>query len=164
MEKKAPIKGPQIARILFEIGMTQKGCGRVYNKLMAFDTGILIEVKNKWENALNEEVSYTIIENSFKEISNIKTGSYQKYFQFKLLHSRIITNEKLFNMNLSCTKMCKTCLMEVDTLKHSFLECLATVRLWKNVEDSSKTVISRSLKITDIEKIFGHLQKDKTIN
>ena len=27
-----------------------------------------------------------------------------------------------------------------------------------------KTVISRSLKITDIEKIFGHLQKDKTIN
>ena len=80
MEKKAPNQGPQIPRILFEIVVTEKGCGSVYNKLMGFDTGILIEVKNKWENALNEEVSYTIIENAFIEISNIKTGSYQKYF------------------------------------------------------------------------------------
>ena len=163
-EKVAPIQGPQIPRVLFKIGMTQTGCGRVYNKLMDFDTGILIEVKNKWENTLNEEIPYKTIENAFKEISKIKTGSYQKYFQFKLLHNRIITNETLFIMNLSETKMCKTCLNEVDTLEHSFIECHATVMLWKKVENWANTVISRSLKITDTEKIFGHLQKDKTIN
>ena len=51
MEKQATIQGPRIPRLLYEIGMTQKGCGRVYNKLMNYGTGILIEVKNKWENA-----------------------------------------------------------------------------------------------------------------
>ena len=160
-EKVAPIHGPQIPRVLFEIGMTQTGCGRVYNKLMDFDTGILTEVKNKWENTLNEEIPYKTIENAFKEISKIKTGSYQKYFQFKLLHSRIITNEKLFIMNLSDSKMCKTCLNKVDTLRQAFIDCHATVMLWENVEDWAKTVISNSFKITDTEKIFGISKRQK---
>ena len=107
MEKIAPIQGPQLPRLLFEIGMMQKGCGRIYNKLMNYNTGILIDVKNKWEMALNEEIPYDTIEHAFKGISKIESGAYQKYFQFKLLHSRIITNEKLHNMGISDTKMCK---------------------------------------------------------
>ena len=61
IENKKPLQGPQIPRLLFEIGTIQKGCGRVYNKLMNYNTGILIVVKNKWENALNEEVHYNTI-------------------------------------------------------------------------------------------------------
>ena len=90
--KIAPMQVPQIPRILFEIGFTQKGCNRIYNKLMNYSTGILSEVKDKWENALNENIPCNTIENAFKEISNIRSGSYQRYFQFKLLHSRTITN------------------------------------------------------------------------
>ena len=164
IEKKTPLQGPQIPRLSFEIGMIQKGCGRVYNKLMNNNTVILIEVKNKWENALNEEVPYNTIEHAFKEISNKESGTYQKYFQFKLLHSRIITNEKLYNMNISSTKMCKTCPTEIGTLRHMFLECHTTTSLWKQVENWAKTVTSSSLKLTDFDKNFGHQQRDKTIN
>ena len=136
----------------------------MYNKLMNYNTGILIEVKNKWENALNEEIPYNIIEYAFKEISNIDSGTYTKYFQFKLLHSRIITNEKLYTMNISSTNMCKTCLTEIDTLRHMFLECHNTIILWNQVENWAKTVTSNSLKLTDFDKNFGHQQRDKTIN
>ena len=76
MEKKMPLQGPQIPRLLFEIGTIQKGCDRVYNKLMNYNTGILIEVKNKWENALNEEIPYNTIEYAFKEMSNIVSRTY----------------------------------------------------------------------------------------
>ena len=74
------MQGPQIPRILFEIGFAQKGCSRIYNNLMSYSTGILSEVKDKWENALNEYIPYNTIENVFKEISNIRLGSYQNYF------------------------------------------------------------------------------------
>ena len=144
--------------------MTQKGCGRIYNKLMSYNTGILIEVKNKWENALNEEIHYDTIEVAFKEISNIESGTYQKYFQFKLLHSRIITNEKLYNMGISTTKICKNCPTEIDTLRHMFLECHSSISLWRQVEQWVKSVTSNSLKLTDFDKNFGHQQKDRIIN
>ena len=62
------------------------------------------------------------------------------------------------------TKMCKTCLTEIDTLRHMFLECHTTINLWKQVEFWVKTVTSNSLKLTDFDKIFGFQQRDKTIN
>ena len=131
---------------------------------MNYNTSILIDVKNKWEMALNEEIPYDTIEHAFKGISKLESGAYQKYFQFKLLHSRIITNEKLHNMGISDTKMCKNCLTEIDTLRHMFLECHATIDLWKQVEFWVKVVTSKTLKLTDFDKTFGFQQRDTTID
>ena len=164
MGKIAPTQGPQLPGLIFEICMMQKGCGRIYNKLMNSNTGILMDVKTKWEMALNEEIPYDTVQHASKKISKIESGAYQKYFQFKLLHNRIITNEKLHNMGISDTKMCKTCLTEIDTLRNMFLECHTTINLWKQVEFWVKTVTSNSLKLTDFDKIFDFQQKDKTIN
>ena len=80
---------------------------------MAFCPNIL---KEKWETILNEELSYDIIENAFKELTNIKVGAYYKYFQLKLLHNRTITNDKLYNMNNSDIRICETCHTEVVML------------------------------------------------
>ena len=33
-------------------------------------------------------------------------SAYVKYIQFELLHNHSITNEKLYNMNISETKIC----------------------------------------------------------
>ena len=55
----------------------------------------------------------------------MNTGAYQ-YFQY-LLHNRTITNENLYTMKISNTKICKSCQKETDTLKHAFLEFHTTV-------------------------------------
>ena len=47
--------GPYLPRILFDVGLANKGCNRTYNKLMVYNSNIIIEVKNKWERVLNEE-------------------------------------------------------------------------------------------------------------
>ena len=63
--------------------------------MMTYSTNILRDVKDKWEMTLNEDLLHNIIEDAFKEVTNMNTGAYQKYFQFKLLHNSTITNKKL---------------------------------------------------------------------
>ena len=47
-------------------------------------------------------------------------------------------------MKLSESKISKKCNAEIDTLKHAFLECSTTVKLWKQIEEWAKAIISRN--------------------
>ena len=74
--------------------MAEKGCSRIYNKIMAYDGSLLKEIKEKWERMLNNNLTYDLIETAFKKLTKWKIGPYQKYFQFKFIHNRTITREK----------------------------------------------------------------------
>ena len=58
--------GPCLSRILFEIGLNVKGCNQIYNKIMVYDSNIILEVKDKWEQILNTEIPHDIVENGLK--------------------------------------------------------------------------------------------------
>ena len=161
---KSKITGPFLPRILFEVGIATKGCNIIYNKLMVYNSNILIEVKNKWERVLNEEISYNSIENSFIAIPKMIEGPYQKYFQFRLLHSRIVTNKKLHVMKISDTNLCPICYETEETIKHAFLECQFVIILWNQIECWCKNITDRMIKINEIEKIFGSNPPDKIID
>ena len=164
IEKQSPIYGPYIPRIIFEMGIAEKGCGRIYNKLMNYNVNLLKDIKEKWENTLKNDLVYDIIEKAFKDITHMKTGPYQKYFQYKLLHNRTITNEKLYKMNISDTNMCKNCHTEIDTIKHAFLDCHTTRSICTEVEKWTKSKISPHIKLTDIDKIFGYQSNKEIVN
>ena len=94
--------GSYLQRILhvYEIGLSQKGCNRIYNKLMMYDSNIIKEnVKEKWESVLNEDISYGTIENTFKVLPKWEEGAHVKYFQFKRLHNRTITNKNMRSLS-----------------------------------------------------------------
>ena len=156
--------GPYIPRILFEIGMGEKGCSKIYNKLMSYNGNLLKEIQEKWECTLNDHLTYEIVEHAFKKLTKMKTGPYQKYFQFKFLHNRTITREKLFRMEISDSNICKNCEQEIDTLQHAFLDCNATKELWSQVEQWLKLVFSPHIKLTDIDKIFGYQMENEFID
>ena len=90
-----PIIGPHLPRQLYEIGLAQTGCSGTYRRLMSFDYKIIQNVKQKWEEVLNDEITYLTVEKAFRDISKMKESAYYKYLQFKLLHSRTITNALL---------------------------------------------------------------------
>ena len=73
--------------MLFEIGMTHNGCNRTYDKLMAYDLHIIKQVKYIWEQVLNEDIPYDIVEKGFTAIPKLEEGAYHMYVQFKVLHS-----------------------------------------------------------------------------
>ena len=114
--------GPHLPRILFETGITQKGCSGTYKKLMDWDYNIIQDVKQKWEEVLNEDIPYLIVENAFKYVTKIKESAYYKYLQFKMLHSRTIINEKLYIMKISESNICEMCMIEVETIKHAYID------------------------------------------
>ena len=60
--------------------------------------------------------------------------------------------------------MCKNCKIEIDTLKHAFLECHTTVSIWAQVEKWTKSKISPSIKFTDIDKIFGYKSNNEIVD
>ena len=99
--------GPRLPGILFYIGLTSKGCNKIYNRLMKYDGNIIKEVKDKWEERLNVDIRYETVEQAFMELPKCKESVYQKYLQFKLLHHRTAINEKLYTMKLSETNLCQ---------------------------------------------------------
>ena len=156
--------GPYIPRILFEVGMAEKGCSRIYNKVMAYNGNLLKEIKGKWEYTLNDNLTYETIENAFKKLTKMKTGPYQKYFQLEFIHNRTITREKLYRMEISDSNICKNFDLEVDTLQHAFLDCHSTKQLWSQVETWLKSIFSPHIKLTDIGKIFGYQMENEFID
>ena len=87
IEKNTPIIGPHLLRISFEVGITQKGCCAIYKKLMSCDYKIIQNVKQKWEEVLNDDITYSTLETAFKDISKMKESAYYKYLHFKMLHT-----------------------------------------------------------------------------
>ena len=156
--------GPHLPRVLFEIGIVGKGCNRSYNKLMDYNQNILIQVKNKWEETLNEEIKFDTVEKSFNQIPKFEEGAYFKYFQFKLLHNRTVTNVKLHKMKLADNTICKICQSEPETIKHTFLDCPMVVTLWKHIERWLQNNVEAGIKLDDIDKIFGRSVSEIIIN
>ena len=79
---------------------------------------------------LNDNLTYDLIETAFKKLTKMKIGPYQKYFQFKFIHNRTITREKLFRMDIEDSNICKNCNSDLDTVQHAFLDCHSTKELW----------------------------------
>ena len=156
--------GPCLPRILFEIGLTQKGCNRTYNKLQNYNHFIINEVKQKWETTLNKDIGYNIIENSFNAITTFKEGAYCKHFQFKLLHSRTAINDKLFRMNLIDSNICKMCQTEVETIMHTFIDCVHVTDLWKQIEKWLRNILNEKVKLDDIDIIFVKNKGKEIVN
>ena len=94
----------------------------------------------------------------------MKESVYYKYLQFKLLHNRAITNEKLQIMKISDSNICKVCMAEIETIKHVFIECIHVREIWSQIEKWIKVNICRQCKISDIDKIFGQSSKGDIIN
>ena len=128
---------------------------------------IVQNVKQKLEEILDDDITYSTVENAFKDISKMKESAYHKYLQFKMLHSRTITNEKLYIMKISDSNICKMCMTEIETINHAFIDCTKVKQLWSQVEKQIRDKVFRLCKISDTDKNFGQRAKeeisDKTI-
>ena len=147
--------GPYLPFLLFIMEHNQKGCAKTYNLLMDFNHDVITESKNKWEKVLLEEIPYEKMEKSFLCLQKMKEGPFVKYFQFKLLHKRSVTNKTLLYMGINNSSACPYCEEQVETTEHAFIQCKAAKLIWQEVETWLKRNIDNKIKIPDIDKIFG---------
>ena len=124
-----PKIGPSLPVLLSAITLRGKGCSMIYKKLDIASHSVLLNVQDRWELILNEDVSILEISRSFINIQKIPKCSYNKYVQFKIMHDRLNTRQLLYKMNIFENNFCLYCLNknEIDTTLHALIECPSTV-------------------------------------
>ena len=147
--------GPYLPIVLFEIGHNTKGCAKTYNLLMNFNDNIVQDTQRKWEEILNDDIPYNIVKRAFHNLHRMKEGPFTKYLQFKVLHNRIFTNKKLYDIGLIDNSACPYCNEPEETMEHALIYCNMVVEFWNDLERWLRRHIDNSIIISNIEKIMG---------
>ena len=77
------------------------------------------------------------------------------YFQFKLLHYILVTNEDLYKWGIIDSDLCIWCEEEIETLTHIVLECEVIKRFWRDLKQWIFQKINVLIHVSNIEIIFG---------
>ena len=117
--------GPEVPLILSKIGFMSSGCSNTYKILLESDNFLLETIQNKWSATLNEVICLFRVERVFENLRKVPVNQYTKYILFKLLHARIVTNQKLIDMELKDDPSCPYCNTNFETLVHAFINCAA---------------------------------------
>lgn len=113
-----------------------KVCKQIYNNIFKNVTSTpvhlgLVVKWNKYFPRLDEDG----LLQAFVRIYTMTSCCQLQFFQFKILHRILVTNEKLYMWNMVESDICVFCDEEIETLCHIFFECEVTKIFWKKVSD-----------------------------
>ena len=91
------------------------------------------------------------------------SDSQTRIFQFKILHNILFLNDRLYNLNLSDTKLCSLCKEVNETPTHLFSECTLTLALWKSLQTKLKDFLVLD-NISPQSAILGFTDQHSDIN
>ena len=64
----------------------------------------------------------------------VTINSFQRNFQYKILHNILYLNKMLFTFGKTKTPLCSFCHSYDETIKHIFLECMRVKQLWNHLK------------------------------
>ena len=80
----------------------------------------------------------------------MKEGPFTKYLQFKVLHNRIFTNKKLYDIGLIDNSACPYCNEPEETMEHALIYCNTVVEFWNDLGRWLRRHIDNSITISNI--------------
>ena len=128
------------------------------------DDSIINLLENKWSDKAKLEIESISISRSFVKHHTVYKDTYLNYIQFRTLHHRFYTNDKLFVMGIKQSKMCGMCNVVEDSIEHMFLHCIHSVKLWSDVRDWIIQLGMIDYNLSDIRKITGDMENALAIN
>ena len=117
------------------LSIDKKGVSNLYKILHQKGNHILQDISVKWENKTNLMLNPMDISRSFKLHNIWFKDCYLKYTQFRTLHRRFFTNDKLCKMGIKKSDICTFCKNDVDSVEHMLFICPVIVDLWKEVNN-----------------------------
>ena len=96
---------------------------------------IIGEIHHKWEEKTALYLENIDITKSFVYHNSIFTDFYLKNTQFRTLHRRFYTNDKLFKMGIKKSDRCIFCLEESDSVEHMLLRCEKIKNFWRGIQN-----------------------------
>ena len=115
--------------------MDNKGVSNLYRTLNKKGNQIIGEIHQKWEEKTTLNLVNIDSTRSFVYHNSIFTDCYLKYTQFRTLHRRYYTNDKLYKMGIKNNDRCTFCLEEPDSVEHMILRCEKIKNLWNGIQN-----------------------------
>ena len=88
---------------------------------------------------------------------------YLKYTQFRTLHRRFFTNDKLCKMGIKKSNICTFCKIAVDSVEHMILSCPVIVELWNEVNNWINEIGFINYKLSENRIILGDIENGITL-
>ena len=152
---------PRNSTLNMLVNLNTKGCSRLYSKIKGSNSNILDSIVEKWSAIDTDSLS---LSRSFSKHHIHYKDTYLKYLQFRTLHHRFYTNEKLLVMGLVQSDLCSMCKSEVDSIEHMLLECQHSMSLWENVSIWIGELGMQDYNLTASRIIIGDLENAIAIN
>ena len=146
------------------LNLSVKGCSRLYSKMKESFDHVLFNISERWSDKTGSDWGTITFSRSFIKHDSYFKDTYLKYIQFRTLHKRFYTNEKLFKMGIKNSELCGMCHKEVDSVEHMLLYCECTKNLWSLVESWINDLGMPEYHITEEKIIVGDLENASAIN
>ena len=146
---------PQLSHVLYNIEISNKGNKNTYINIMSKDHFSVSNLKDKWSERLNEDITINTLQMAFKIAKKTTLSAYQYCNQFKLIHRRTVHNRLLKKMNIVESENCLFCKDQVETIEHIYISCANSANLWQDTLTWVRNIYDHQFIISDQEKIFG---------
>ena len=146
------------------LNLTTKGVSRMYSRMKESHTHVLDNAVDIWTSKLDVDIESFCLSKSFHFHHSNYKDTYLKYIQFRTLHHRFYTNEKLYKMGIKKSDQCSFCLTKMDSVEHMLIQCPISRNLWGSVRDWIEELGMPNYNITDSKIIIGDLENAVCVN
>ena len=136
----------------------------MYKLLKGANTHILNNIVSTW----NKNTVHNLYNHDLSTSLNLHQAYYKdtylKYIQFRTLHKRFYTNEKLYKMGIEASALCSFCNAENDSVEHMLIECNITKELSSEIRNLIVEMGEPGYHLSEEKIIMGELEKSVCIN
>ena len=141
----------------------KKGVSNIYKQLLGKNDNIITNACTKWSDKISSRIDFFSMRKSFNKIQMVD-DVYLRYIQFRTLHRRFYTNDKLFKMKIKESSLCDMCKIDEDSVEHMLIKCSKSRILWRDVEIWLSEVGLADYIIDEQTIILGENKKSFWIN
>ena len=116
---------------LLRVNEKTKLCKLVYQKLVANTNPVQNKREETWETDLGAPIDNW--KHNYTQAFKLCIDTKLREFQYKYLLRILPDNSKLYRYNISSSRTCDFCLMNIDSNKHMFWDCHIVQIFWKEI-------------------------------
>ena len=119
-----------------------------------------MKLRQRWSDDLNQDLSNINWDKIYKLCFKTIKGNDLVWFQYRILHRILGTNEYLFKVNKTGVASCSFCKASVETLSHLFFLCPFVSEFWKKVQQWLQHSLGLYIDLEPLTILFGSIENE----
>ena len=117
------------------LNLSDKGASRLYSRMKESFSHVLDNAFEIWTKKVDIDIGSFCLSKSFHYHHLRYKDTYLKYIQFRTLHHKFYTNEKLYKMGIKNSDQCSFCQSSIHSVEHMLIQCRISRDLRDSVRD-----------------------------